>query len=126
MKNETTTSDSAISTLDVLLAARKKIENPANWLNRCPSRDEEARGQFCAARALWTSSGDEDCYGAAEGDAYGKLSAASGERHLPDFNDKHTHAEVLALFDKVIEAERAKATGGRETDAETQPGTAGA
>jgi hypothetical protein len=32
-----------------------------------------------------------------------------GDSNLVSFNDTHTHAEVLALFDKAITAEEAKA-----------------
>lgn len=35
------------------------------------------------------------------------LSKAAGIA-IPTFNDTHTHSEVLAAFDKAIEAERAK------------------
>ena len=91
------------SALDVLIAARAKIEKPENWLNRCPDHDEEADGRYCAARAIWSTASPS------KGRAYEALAHACAVFSVPQFNDTHTHAEVLAAFDRAIEAERAKA-----------------
>jgi len=87
---------------DTLIEARRKIEIEANWLNRMPERREEASGQFCSARAIWTCGGQMEHTPATNG-AFFALEAVMG-MPVPAFNDTHTHAEILAAFDRAIAA----------------------
>lgn len=94
------------TTLDILIGARKLIEKPENWLNRAPT----GSNRNCAATAIWKTRGskrDPDLERAGY-QAYDALADAMGVKIVADFNDTHTHAEVLAAFDKAIEAERGK------------------
>ena len=92
-----------------LIAARTLITDPANWCQgnaaqnakgfpAAPLHDEAVR--FCswgaAARAA----------GAHSGDRFSAVKDALGVGFI-SFNDSHSHEEVLALFDRAIEARRA-------------------
>lgn len=92
--------------LDILVAARALIEKPENWLARCPSPYEEnTEGKRCASRAIWTlGERGNAATQAAASDAYKALAAVMGVERVPEWNDTHTHAEVLAAFDRAIEA----------------------
>ena len=95
------------TTKEILIAARKLIENEENWCTGAVALDAE--GQHVAS---WDESACKWC-------AYGTISKFAGvgsvlmrvldtfEDHLcgvkiGDYNDTHNHAEVLAMFDKVI------------------------
>ena len=93
------------NTLDALLAARKLIENPEHW-RQGPSSDT----CFCAMGALGHVATGTDALWEAQQALYGALPERGG---IANFNDNHSHAEVLALFNRAIEAERALATGGQ-------------
>jgi hypothetical protein len=80
-----------MTTKDRLIAGRNRIEDPANW-GQGLSFDRP--GTFCAAEAV----GSDD---AAEASA---SRAAIGSTSLTRFNDTHTHAEVLAVYDRAIAA----------------------
>jgi hypothetical protein len=101
----TEASESAISTLDVLLAARKLIEKPENW---CQYRYGTGSA-MCAEAAILRSSFASSHSGYSALVAVCDLIGAKWT-DLPEFNDAHTHAEVLALFDRAIENERTKAS----------------
>lgn len=96
--------------IDILIEARRKIENPEKWLNRPPFSDDDFRcGRNCAATAIWRTRGSSPSpeLERAGRQAYDALAAAMGVGIVPDFNDTHTHAEVLAAFDKAITTARA-------------------
>lgn len=96
--------------LEALIAARKKIENPANWTQRCEARNSSGTPThyysknacaYCAGGALASVGAP---YLTSAYDFMEKLIGQS----VPGFNDSHTHAEVLAMFDCAIsEAESA-------------------
>ena len=113
MSDETMTAaarDGVISTLDVLLAARKLIERPENWCQR-PSDETH----FCAMGALGKIAEGSDLLWMAQDALYGALPAGR-ETGIANFNDTHSHTEVIALFDRAIDAERANAAGAPMTD----------
>lgn len=99
------------STKEILIAARKKIENRRNWIQRlsacrvdgshCPPTDSAAVG-WCALGAIRSIVGE----GAEENvlfeKAYATINAVSDSRFIAGFNDTSTHEQVLALFDKAI------------------------
>lgn len=97
--------DADNSTLKVLQEARKLIEKPENWGQGIRPYRENKRS-CCAAEAIETVTP----WGARSG-AFRAIRDAMGV-HAPslvlDWNDTHTHAEVLAAFDRAIEAEQAK------------------
>lgn len=95
------------TTKEILIAARKTIENPGNWCRGAVALDAENQPV-----GSWDSSACKWC-------AYGAISKFAGfgselmrvldtlEDHLcgvkiGDYNDTHNHAEVLAMFDKAI------------------------
>jgi hypothetical protein len=97
---------------DTLIAARKKIERPENWIkDGVYARD--AKGKVVRTRSidayayciegsiLAVTAGIFDDKNIAARDFLMKYTRG---RALPVFNDakKRTHAEVLALFDKAI------------------------
>jgi hypothetical protein len=94
---------------DILIIARKLIEKEENWTQGAYARlpdgtptDEDGPSVscYCSLGALskagnfWTPQ-----------KAYDYLYAAMGSS-ITDFNDTHTHAEVLAAFDAAIEASK--------------------
>jgi hypothetical protein len=93
--------------LDVLIAARAEVEK--GW---CRYDHEGDGGNVCAQGAL-NRVGDYACIGR---DAL--IDALSPEHVHPKFrtisvmlfNDTHTQADVLALFDRAIAAEAVKVT----------------
>lgn len=94
---------------DVLIAARAKIADPANWTQRVSARevnghvvahDDAMAVCWCALGALANVIWRNDIYWAAES----ALSDAIGGS-IHKFNDTHTHAEVLAKFDEAIAAQ---------------------
>lgn len=80
----------------ILIAARKIIENPDDWCGHAPQTREEN----CAATAVWKTGHNNDAQAAA---AYFHLARSMGVKNVKDFNDTHSHAEVLAAFDRAIE-----------------------
>lgn len=79
---------------EVLVAARAVIEKPENWCQRF----WEDGGRRCAASAVGSVCQSQDEYNS----AYNVLRQQMGDM-VSSFNDTHTHAEVIAAFDKAIE-----------------------
>ncbi len=86
--------------------ARKLIEKPENWTQGAAARAKDGGETycegvyavcFCAVGAIRRSE---------PGGCWGLLRAADYLRdvcaNIPEFNDNHTHAEVLAKFDEAI------------------------
>ena len=97
---------------EVLRAARAKIEKPEHWTQGVLSRDANGTPSFyaaahtkavcwCASGAIFSAAGESDPLDAL--DAFRSMINGS----IPQFNDTHTHAEVLAAFDKAIAAAEA-------------------
>lgn len=88
-----------MTTHEVLVRARNRLADPANWEqgSRHYGADD---GPGCAMKALRVASGRQKFY-----EAYRAVLEAAGiSENLPHFNDSHSHAEVLAAFDKAIAA----------------------
>lgn len=103
-----------MDTLEILKAGRELISDPARWTQHTAARDEggdwvsersESAVCWCSIGALWKVAdwASEECSTA--------MSALEpdGPDSLLAFNDTHTHAEVLAMWDRAIAAESAKA-----------------
>ena len=85
------------STRDVLIAARKLIEKPENWIGAEPK--DYGCAPYCSATAIWKIGINR-----AAQNAYRLLCETMGVANAKDFNDApgRTHTEVLAAFDKAI------------------------
>lgn len=93
-----------MSVRDDLIAARAKIEDPAKWASS--TRELADRSKECAVTALDEADSIEPLQflsGILQKTPEGQARAKEG-RYYPVsvFNDTHTHAEVLALFDEGI------------------------
>lgn len=103
-----------MNTVEILKSARSLIADESRWVrghyaatagkDRAIGPNEKNAHCFCAigaiAKVMNVSGGDAE-----ESDAAIKLSNAAGFYYgwdVPEFNDNHEHAEVLALFDKAI------------------------
>lgn len=86
----------ADTALSVLTRARTLIENEENW---SPQGWGRSQGKYCAIRAVCTAFGRGEHIG---GDAQDILTRIVGQ-YFGEFNDTHTHAQVLATFDRAIE-----------------------
>ena len=104
---------------EILIEARELISDPERWTQGVYARD--AQGIFTdwdspeavswcvtgaiakVVRSVQESKGD---YNALVMSALDKLRCAIGHDGVTAFNDAHNHAEVLAAFDKAIEASR--------------------
>jgi hypothetical protein len=94
-----------MSAVDQLRAARALISDPAKWTQGTIARDWTGKGTtadavdafcWCAVGALEKVASNAQPFRAL------KWAMPSGYRSIVSFNDTHTHAEVLALFDKAI------------------------
>lgn len=100
------------SVTDVLTAARKRIEKPQHWLGHGWRGGAES---FCASNAIFTLSynaglAEPAQRALAKAIGYSCDESETGFLHaIFRWNDapERTHAEVLAAFDRAIEASRA-------------------
>jgi hypothetical protein len=93
-----------MTTLETLKAARKKIEDPAHWI----------QNEICDGPKPWSAESSKWCAIGAITSVMGTYTESPAEEILRsvmggvkptgigDFNDTHTHAEVLAAFDAAI------------------------
>lgn len=91
------------SVVEVLVEARGLIADESRWTTGMASN-----GPYCAMGALYAARGEAVAAPIIHMPAYKVLKAALGGGEVGRFNDSHSHAEVLALFDRAIGAERAK------------------
>lgn len=89
-----------------LLAAKTLISDPADWTRCALARRENGRecGPITAGAIKWCALGvvyavDASNFG--ERSALTHLLECSGG-NIASFNNSHTHAEVMALFDRAI------------------------
>jgi hypothetical protein len=101
-----------MNTVEILKAARAKIEKEENWCQGAYARDADDNDvddkspracRWCAWGALNVI---ENVMFSDVG--YNALVEYCSGQGVGGFNDTHTHAEVLALFDKAIAAEKVK------------------
>ena len=107
---------------EVLRKARALIEKPENWTQRVRARDANGfeTGVLAPTAAAWYSDGalGEVCCRAEQKTWFQDMRAAQaqldraaqelGSKTYVGFNDTHTHAEVLSLFDRAIAAAEAR------------------
>lgn len=98
-----------MTTKEILIAARKLIEKPEHWTQRAFATNEIGNPTIPGARtaASWCAEGAVRRVG---GDCLATyvvrdLERACGWQGVLTFNDSHTHAEVLAAFDRAIESQ---------------------
>ena len=107
----------------VLTEARELISEPGQWTKKFYARDalggpveweNPMAVSWCSAGAIGKAAGisQELQNRSLERQtlfrhALGELHRVAGDRGLAVFNDNHTHAEVLEIFDKVIEGRKA-------------------
>lgn len=99
-----------MNTHEILKAARAKIERPECWTQDVFARDRSGDCVHVLSpnAVCWCSVGA--CKAVVVADfnyfcaALDALADAMGTPEVADFNDTHTHAEVLGAFDKAIEA----------------------
>lgn len=111
-----------MSTVEILQKARDLISDPKRWTQDAYARDDfgnetvsfgssavpESSICFCSIGAI-ASVAKSTITEAETGEAF-KLIEAGISAELAVYNDTHTHAEVLAAFDRAIE--KAKASAG--------------
>ena len=94
--------------LETLKAARQLISDPAKWTQRWMARDADKHPTYVGSKSAdcWCSMGaiaHVAGLSSPESDAaLTLLGDLSGKKSVVHFNDTHTHAEVLALFDAAI------------------------
>lgn len=82
---------------EILTNARALIENPENWFTG-GIKNRKSVNQLCAYFAI--NRAEHEGFGAFYAENIFKQ--AIGGSSIAIFNDTHTHAEVLAAFDKAI------------------------
>lgn len=97
-----------VNTHEVLVAARAKIAKRENWTKYVLARTKRGFvvGPRTTGAACWCSYGAIDCVMPDHADGYSAYSTLDSfmDGDAPAFNDTHTHEEVLAAFDRAIEA----------------------
>lgn len=97
------------TTLEILQKARATIALPENWTQGAYARNKQ--GAACSAlnktARCWCASGAlhkawQGNYSVLYVDALNILGRVAG-MSIIDYNDRHTHEELLAVFDKAIE-----------------------
>ena len=99
---------------DALIIAKTLIQDPENWTQGVSARDNlhepvpaMSRNAvcFCTYGAVDRALGLENSidYHKIVGTLKNACAAISGSSVVAEYNDTHTHPEVLALFDKAIE-----------------------
>ena len=86
------------TTADILIAAKKLIEDPERWCGTGWGRN----GRRCALHALGDASGLGEAAEIGDLPAFFVLRDEMGGRFPGAFNDTHTHAEVMEAFDRAI------------------------
>lgn len=82
-----------------LIAAKALIDVPSRWCQGQYERD----GRMCASMALQVAT-HTSCYDIMDNEAYEALRKVMDVPEVCTFNDRHTHAQVMAAFDKAIAA----------------------
>lgn len=96
----------------ILIEARAKIADPEHWTqgafarnytgSPCPARSGTAV-RWCAVGAVLVFSYEEGLRQSRAAELAALHDAM--ERDIADFNDTHTHEEVIAAFDRAIAAQ---------------------
>lgn len=91
-----------MTTREILEAARARIDTPEKWTQGKAERD----GKLCAIGALRMAVLGHARYASRAGTYVSARGLLEGLADTDPswFNDSHSHAEVMALFDRAIEA----------------------
>jgi hypothetical protein len=106
-----------MNALEVLKAARERIAVPERWTQGCAARTSSGEPRFTGDpdAARWCAIGSifhDHPYLTAATDAYAAVvDVVKG--NLSEFNDSHTHSEVLAAFDRAIAKLESEMPGGK-------------
>ena len=96
-------------TVEVLQAARALIADERNWCRLASYRRKGRHVQRCAMGAVNFAMGlDEHDVSGKSNDCFSALCEVV-HQGVRRFNDHHSHSDVLAMFDRAIAAEQAKA-----------------
>lgn len=107
-----------MNTVEILEKARELISDESRWTQGEYARDNRGHDvdfndssacKFCALGAVLAAAGAEDDCDSVTAHADHLLAEAVGGRFINDvacFNDSHSHAEILAVFDRAIAAAR--------------------
>lgn len=112
------TIENQIKVVAALEAGKAKIVDPKNWTTELFARDSEGRDAdvmsdkavcFCSDGALMAAVGlDWSCYNSPYGVAYRALCDETDGSGIINYNDSHTHAEVMEVWDKAIQQAKDK------------------
>lgn len=108
-----------MKTSEILIRARDLIADPARWTQKSSARDAQGSrvNAFANTATCWCSDGAlvKATDWPTGYEAYGRSSrvlretvAGMGLDSYVDFNDTHTHAEVMTLFDTAIATAQAR------------------
>jgi hypothetical protein len=94
---------------EILIEAKRLISDPDNWLKQLFADADDPTSphatKFCAAGAIHCAAGIRMIYGSTPlgVPAFEFLRQVIGGHFIGDWNDKHTHEEVMSAFDRAIE-----------------------
>ena len=109
-----------MSKLQTLISARELIKTDW-WDGKGHDKDGIGNGTLCALSAIMQFAyGIEAC--GAVACAMG-LDQILGEKGIPGWNDTHSHAEVLAAFDRAITVARLEQTPTMDDRTDGKPAT---
>jgi hypothetical protein len=98
-----------MTTTELLIAAKDKISNPKNWTTHAAAKDvyDKQISVYSKEAVCWCSMGAveslvDPTMGILIEKAWQRLREAAG-CFISEYNDSHTHEEVMELFDKAIE-----------------------
>lgn len=97
-----------MNTLEILKAGRELISDPARWTQATSARTADGEpcnsfskraASFCSLTAVDHAAGDSS-----DGSHCAAVKALqiAARGSIVEFNDRHTHAEVLAAWDRAI------------------------
>lgn len=86
--------------LETLIAARKRIQTPETWCQSLISRMQGTVRQYCALGAMYYHYPYDGTPTRAQ--KFLNKALPKGHESVGMYNDSHTHAEVLALYDRAI------------------------
>lgn len=98
-----------MNTKELLIAARARIEKPERWTQMSLARDAKRRSVkpldadavcWCSLGAIYSQCPQSKSLSLAIRALGSAMS--NNESFIADYNDSHTHAEVLAAFDQAI------------------------
>ena len=101
---------------ELLIAAKAKIDTPSKWTQGYLARNSSNNRVscfspravcFCSSGALMVAEDDNNVSSYTTTRAQERLVSAMGGS-IPDFNDSHTHSQVMAAWDKAIENVRSQ------------------